>query len=234
MWSRWPRRRLPASAMRRGPRRALPSARSSRAAVRRVSRPPSPRSAACSLPGFPARRSARWCHPRRHRRPGRTALFRSDPPRRRRPCLTPMRQLAPESPAWSPTPAILFPGGSRAAVPSYVGPGPTGGPAQSGAVPVRCPHSIPAPRRPRWPYGLPADPGPESSLSPARGSCRLPTRLRRGCRLPSPRRQPGTLPIPRPTHLRGATARVTNNFFPTFFKIFFSPAAPGVSAGKSG
>jgi hypothetical protein len=148
-----------ASGLRPGPRAAprtaagAPLRHPPRAAVRLASLPPSPRSAACSLPGFPARRSARWCHPRRHRRPGRTALFRSDPPRRRRPCMTPLRLLAPEPPAWSPMPACSVPGRSRAAVPSYVGPGPTGGPAQSGAVRSAAPA---ASRRHAVPVGLTA------------------------------------------------------------------------------
>jgi len=156
MWSRRPGRRLPASvpapAMRRGPRRALPSARLSRTAVRQVSLPPSPRSAACSLPGLPARRSARWCRPvgtgDRAARPGSVRPPASAPP------------LYDADAVTGPGTAVVVahaggsvPGRSRAAVPSYVGPGPAGVPLSPARVRSAAPAAT---RRHAVPVGLTA------------------------------------------------------------------------------
>jgi hypothetical protein len=195
-----------------------PLGRPPRTAVQQASLPPSPRSAAGSLPGFAARRSARWCHPT------------GTGDQAARPCFV-----------WAPTPApplydaAAATGPETAVAVSRVGlycfrPVPRRRPL------VRRPGTRRVPLRPARSRSLPPQ---HSGTTPSPLALRPVGRARTGVVLQprdpaaSPRgsgagaacrplwRQPGTLPIPRPTHVRGANPRVANNFFPTFFKIFF-------------
>jgi hypothetical protein len=195
-----------------------PLGRSPRTAVRQASLPPSPRSAAGSLPGFAARRSARWCHPT------------GTGDQAARPCFV-----------WAPTPApplydaaaatgprnrrrglprrpVLFPAGPAPPPPRASARDPPGA-TPPGAVPVAAPAAF---RHHAVPVGLAAcRQGPDWSRSPAQGSRRLPTRLRRGCRLPSPLASAGH-PADSPSYAckRSEPPRC-QQLFPDFFQDLF-------------
>jgi len=114
MWSRWPGRRLPASVP--APRCAADrDGRSPQAPA--ASRGPASEPAAVPSIGGPL--AAGLCgqavrplvSPPPTPATGPHGPVPFGPPRRRRPCMTPLRLLAPESPSQSPTPAVLFPAG---------------------------------------------------------------------------------------------------------------------------
>jgi hypothetical protein len=153
------------------------------------------------------------------------------PPTRRRPCMTPLRPLAPEPPSRFPAPArFCFPGGSRAAVPSYVSPGPAGsrsarrGPGPPPPAAGRR-HAVPSASRPagRARTGAPSSPQPG-------GPCRLPMRFRRGCRPAVPSFvSPAPLPSPSYVCMRSEGPRC-QQLFPDFFQELF----PGRRARRLG
>jgi hypothetical protein len=93
------------------------------------------------------------------------------PPTRRRPCMTPLRPLAPETAVAVSRVGLYFSGRSRAAAPSCAGPGPTGchsarrGP---GRLPPQHSGTTPSPLALR-----PCQQDPDWSRPPARRSRRL-------------------------------------------------------------
>lgn len=148
------------------------------------------------------------------------------PPTRRRPCMAPLRPLAPGCPRGSPRrPAWSRFRRARAAAPSYASPGPAG-PTQLSAAPVRCP-LLQRPGAPLSPSALrPAGRARAGASSlPKPGPCRLPMRPRRECRTavpsyvsPAPRRSPSYVS-------KRSDPRHRQQLFPDFFQRLL-PAAP--------
>jgi hypothetical protein len=131
---------------------------------------------------LPARKAGRWHggrsggpRPRPAPDPAFPALSLGPASARRRPCKAPVGPLALNAFTVSRS-GLVVSSRSLVAVPADGGQGPPG-PAQPGGSRSAAPGSIPAPA---VPSALPAGPGLEPPLAPARGSCRPPHKVRRG------------------------------------------------------